>query len=75
MTHYSKLMAYERLRDTVTKGDLWTYILSELGLPDASPSDLRRQVTDKCGARAASINLCSVIYRLRREGLVRESID
>lgn len=66
-------MAYERLRDSVTKGNLWIYILTELESRDAAPSDLRKRVRERFGVTAASITFYSVLYRLSREGLVRKS--
>jgi DNA-binding PadR family transcriptional regulator len=66
-------MAYERLRDSITKGNLWLYILSELEEGGATPPELRKHIEEKFGVAAAAITFYSVIYRLRREGLVRKS--
>ena len=68
-----KLMAYARLRDSITKGNLWLYLLTELETGEASPRDLRERVKEKFGVTAASITFYSVIYRLQKEGLVRKS--
>jgi DNA-binding PadR family transcriptional regulator len=68
-------LALEHLRTSLTKGNLWLYILSELQLNDATPGELRCRVLDKRGFAPAAITFYSVIYRLRREGLVRRSSD
>lgn len=66
-------LALEHLRTSLTKGNLWLYILSELQLSDATPGELRLRVLDKRGFAPAAITFYSVIYRLRREGLVKRS--
>ena len=68
-------MAYEHLRDSVTKGNLWIYILSALEAGEASPSEVRERVNEKFGVAAASITYYSVLYRLKREGLVKKSTE
>jgi len=68
-------LALEHLRTSLTKGNLWLYILSELQLNDATPGELRSRVLDKRGFAPAAITFYSVIYRLRREGLVKRSSD
>ena len=68
-------MALEHLRTSLTKGNLWLYILSELQLGDATPGEIRSRVLGKNGFAPAAITFYSVIYRLRREGLVKRSSD
>lgn len=68
-------MALDHLRTSLTKGNLWLYILSELQPNDATPGELRSRVLDKMEFAPAAITFYSVIYRLRREGLVKRSSD
>jgi PadR family transcriptional regulator len=68
-------LAYEHLRRSLTKGNLWLYVLAELHSGDASPAELRSAVERKHGFAPASITFYTVIYRLRREGLVGRSTD
>jgi DNA-binding PadR family transcriptional regulator len=68
-------LALEHLRTSLTKGNLWLYILSELQLGNATPSEIRSRVLDKRGFAPAAITFYSVIYKLRREGLVKRSSD
>ena len=68
-------MALEHLKTSLTKGNLWLYILSELQAGDATPGEIRSSVLDKRGFAPAAITFYSVIYRLRREGLVKRSSD
>ncbi len=68
-------MAFEHLRLSLTKGNLWLYILSELRAGNASPSELRHRVNQRHRFSPAAITFYSVLYKLRREGLVRKSSD
>ena len=75
MVQLRSRLAYERLNNSVTKGNLWLYILTELEAREASPPELRERVREKYGVNAASITFYTVIYRLKKEGLVRKSSD
>lgn len=66
-------MAYEHLRDSLTKGNLWLYILSVLEEGAATPAELKDRAKERFGVSAASITFYSVLYRLGREGLVKKS--
>lgn len=66
-------MAYEHLRDSLTRGNLWLYILSALGKEPLSPPELRKEVRRAHSFAPATITFYSVLYKLRREGLVRKS--
>lgn len=68
-------MAYEHLRDSLTRGNLWLYILSTLEKSRASPGEIRKTVRKDFGFSPAAITFYSVLYRLRREGLVRKATD
>ena len=68
-------MAFEHLRASMTKGNLWMYILFELKRGDASPARIRADVSARRGFAPAAITFYSVLYKLRREGLVRKSSE
>lgn len=68
-------MAYDRLRDTLTKGNLWLYILTALEGGAAAPAELKAAVKGRHSFAPATITFYSVLYRLSREGLVRKSSD
>lgn len=66
-------MAYEHLRDSLTRGNLWLYILSALEKEPLSPPELRKKVKRDHSFAPAAITFYSILYKLRREGLVRKS--
>lgn len=68
-------MAYEHLRVSLTKRNLWLYVLAELETGDGTPSELRAKVSSRYGFSPAAITFYTVIYRLKREGLVQRSSD
>ena len=68
-------MAYEHLKDSLTKGNLWLYVLSALSEAPRTPVELRTLVKEAHGFTPASITFYSVLYKLRREGLVRRSSE
>ena len=68
-------MAFEHLRSSLTRGNLWLYVLAELEKSDASPAEIRKSVEGRHGFAPAAITFYSVIYRLRREGLVKRSSE
>jgi DNA-binding PadR family transcriptional regulator len=63
------------LRSSLTRGNLWLYVLAELRLGDATPGEIRKRVGEKHGFNPAAITFYSVIYKLRREGLVKRSSE
>lgn len=66
-------MAFERLRSSLTRGNLWLYVLSELRRGEATPGELRTRVLAQYGFAPAPITFYAVLYKMRREGLVRRS--
>jgi PadR family transcriptional regulator, regulatory protein PadR len=68
-------LAFEHLQSSLTRGNLWLYVLAELERQDASPGEIRKRVEGKHGFAPATITFYSVIYRLRREGLVKRSSE
>jgi DNA-binding PadR family transcriptional regulator len=67
-------LAIEHLRDTLTKQNLWLYILTFLDKHQASPSEIKDGVQSIFNFSPAAITFYTVLYRLRREELV-EKID
>jgi DNA-binding PadR family transcriptional regulator len=68
-------LAYEHLRDSLTKGNLWLYILAALSDAPRTPVELRALVKERHGFAPAVITFYSVLYKLRREGLVKRSSE
>jgi len=68
-------LAYHHLEESLTKGNLWFYILAVLEEGEASPNSIKAAVTRRYGFSPATITFYSVLYRLRREGLVRRSAE
>ncbi len=68
-------MAYAHLRESLTKGNLWIYILAELQAGAAGPKEIKVRVQKVHGFSPATITFYSVLYKLRREGLVKRSSD
>jgi DNA-binding PadR family transcriptional regulator len=66
-------LAVKHLRSSLTRDNLWLYVLSELRDRDATPSELKARVGEKHGFAPATITFYTVLYRLRREGLVKRS--
>ena len=68
-------MAYEHLRESLTRNNLWIYVLSTLGEGPASPGEIRRKVQARHNFSPAAITFYSVLYKLRKEGLVQRKSD
>ncbi len=68
-------MAVEHLRNSITKQNLWLYILSSLRGGPASPSELEREVESNFGFSPAKITFYTVLYKLRKEGLVGKTTE
>ena len=68
-------MAFEHLRDSLTKGNLWLYILAALSDSPRTPVELRALVRREHGFSPAVITFYSVLYKLRREGLVKKTSE
>ncbi len=66
-------MAYAHLTESLTTGNLWLYILSTLESGPATPSEIKTKVGARFGFSPAAITFYSVLYKLRREGLVEKT--
>jgi len=68
-------LALDRLRTTLTKGNLWLYVLKLLSDSPATPGEIKDGVNSRYAFSPATITFYSVLYKLRREGLVKKSSD
>jgi DNA-binding PadR family transcriptional regulator len=68
-------MALEHLRDSVTKQNLWLYILSVLIEGPASPAEIEKGVLSRFGFSPAKITFYTVLYKLRKESLVEKMAE
>ena len=68
-------LALEHLKSSLTRDNLWLYLLAELSNGDATPRELRDRVVKTHGFAPAAITFYSVLYKLKREGLVKKSSD
>lgn len=68
-------LAYEHLRGSLTKGNLWLYILTVLEKGAATPKEVKSLVERGYGFSPATITFYSVIYKLGNEKLVRKSSE
>ena len=68
-------MAYEHLKESLTRSNLWIYILSALEDGPATPGEIRRKVQSRHSFSPAAITFYSVLYKLRKEGLVQRKSE
>jgi len=68
-------VAYEHLRESLTRSNLWIYILSTLDSGPASPGEIKKKVLSRYGFSPATITFYSVLYKLRKEGLVQRKSE
>ena len=68
-------MAYQHLKESLTRNNLWIYILSTLEEGPATPGEIRKKVLARYGFSPAAITFYSVLYKLRSEGLVQRKSD
>jgi len=68
-------LAYDHLKDSLTRNNLWIYVLSTLEDGPASPGEIKTKVQARHGFAPAAITFYSVLYKLRKEGLVQRKSD
>jgi PadR family transcriptional regulator len=68
-------LAYEHLRESLTRNNLWLYVLSTLEEGPASPGEIKKKVQARYDFSPAAITFYSVLYKLRKEGLVQRKSD
>ena len=65
-------MALSRLREKLTKENLWLYIISELRKGPKYGYELKEDLRRIYGVNVATITIYIVLYRMEREGLIRK---
>jgi DNA-binding PadR family transcriptional regulator len=68
-------LALEHLRESLTRNNLWIYVLSALEEGPASPGEIRKKVQARHDFAPAAITFYTVLYKLRKEGLVQRKSD
>jgi DNA-binding PadR family transcriptional regulator len=63
-------LALERLREKLTKENLWLYILTLLKGGPLYAYELRSKILKSFGFQPAMITIYVVLYKMEREGLV-----
>ncbi len=64
-----------RLKRKLTVENLWMYVLAVLCDGPTYAYDIRKRIVREFGFKPSTITLYSVVYRLKREGLIREIDD
>ncbi len=64
-----------RLKRKMTVENLWMYVLAALSDGPTYAYDIRKRIARDFGFKPSTITLYSVVYRLKREGLIKESGD
>ncbi|MCD6324475.1 MAG: PadR family transcriptional regulator [Desulfurococcales archaeon] len=59
----------------MTVENLWMYVLAALSEGPTYAYDIRKRIARDFGFKPSTITLYSVVYRLKREGLIRERGD
>ena len=66
--HDSK--ALKRLKDKLTKENLWLYIIKELSQKPMYAYQVKVTLKEKYGINVATVTVYTVLYRMEREGLI-----
>ncbi|MCS7140507.1 MAG: PadR family transcriptional regulator [Candidatus Nezhaarchaeota archaeon] len=62
--------ALRRLRDKLTKENLWLYIIRELAEKPMYAYQVKVTLKEKYNIDAATVTVYTVLYRMEREGLI-----
>ncbi|MDI9619614.1 MAG: PadR family transcriptional regulator [Candidatus Nezhaarchaeota archaeon] len=62
--------ALQRLREKLTKENLWLYIVKELAEKPTYAYQVKVALKEKYGIDAATVTVYTVLYRMEREGLI-----
>lgn len=60
-----------RLLDSITKDNLWIYILSLLMKKEMYPYEIRREITKAFGFNPGLVTAYVVLYKLEKDGYVK----
>lgn len=63
-------MALRRLKNKITKENLWMYILNLLKNGPLYGYEVRKKIKEKFGFEPATITVYMVLYKMEKEGLV-----
>lgn len=61
----------QRLIDSITKNNLWLYILSLLSKKDMYPYEIRKEIKKVFGFEPGNVTAYFVLYRLEKAGYVK----
>lgn len=64
-------MAYTRLLNKITKGNLWLYILKILMIRSMYAYEINKKIKEKFGFSTATVTVYVVLYKMRKEGLIQ----
>ncbi len=64
-----------RLKRKMTVENLWMYVLAALSEGPTYAYDVKKRIHKEFGFKPSTITLYSVIYRLKREGLIKQVGD
>ena len=62
--------ALKRLKDKLTKENLWLYIIKELAQKPMYAYQVKVVLKEKYGINVATVTVYTVLYRMEREGLI-----
>jgi len=65
--------ALKRLKEKLTKENLWLYIIKELSQKPMYAYQVKVALREKYGIRVATVTVYTVLYRMEREGLIVKS--
>lgn len=67
--------AFKRLKDKLTKENLWLYIVRELAQEPAYAYKVKVLLREKYNINVATVTVYTVLYRMEREGLIAKVKD
>jgi len=65
--------ALRRLKEKLTKENLWLYIIKELSQKPMYAYQVKVALKEKYGIKVATVTVYTVLYRMEREGLIAKS--
>ncbi len=63
-----------RLKRKLTTENLWVYVIASLMIKPTYAYDVRKLINELFGFNPTTITLYSVIYRLKKDGLIKEEL-
>ncbi len=64
-----------RLKSKLTIENLWVYVVASLMVKPTYAYNVKKLINELFGFNPTTITLYSVVYRLKRSGLIREEIS